>query len=75
MSDSLSPEDARMKKVLPAIMAGVAAYIEEQGRATPTVAQRPIDVAGARLWPMMGREEIMRMRMMWQRRMVRGMSQ
>jgi len=51
-----------------AITAAVAAYMEEEGRALrPAISQRrPVAVSNS--WRTSGREEIMRMRVMWQRR-------
>jgi len=57
-------------KIVAAIMGGVAAFVEEEERASMGSArdQRPAPVVN--LWSLWGREEIMRMRSMWQRRMV-----
>jgi hypothetical protein len=52
-----------------AVMAGVTAYIEEQDRAIEPPSRRRREAVAAKLWPILGREEIMRMRTMWQRRM------
>jgi len=53
-----------------AITAAVTAYMEEEGRALrPVISQRrPAVVLNS--WSTSGREEIMRMRMLWQRRIV-----
>jgi len=52
-----------------AITAAVAAYIEEEKALRPAMLQqRPATVSS--LWHASGREEIMRMRMLWQRRIV-----
>ena len=60
----------KSKKGMVAAIAAVAAYMEEeekaQRRAMPQ--QRPVVVSS--LWHISGREEIMRMRTLWQRRIV-----
>jgi hypothetical protein len=58
-------------KIAAAIMAAVNAYIEEEEMARETIAvpqRRPIPVIS--LWHVSGREEMMRMRQLWQRRIV-----
>jgi len=68
MSKTLSPQKDR-EKVIVAIIAGVSACIEEEeGVRGSTMTQRRPAVAVS-LWPVFGREEIMRMRNLWQRRM------
>ncbi|MEE8636908.1 MAG: hypothetical protein V3T04_02100 [Dehalococcoidia bacterium] len=53
-----------------AITAAVTAYMEEEGRVLrPAISQRR-PAAVLNLWSTSGREEIMRMRMLWQRRIV-----
>jgi hypothetical protein len=56
--------------IVAAIMGGIAAFMEEEQRASVESApeQRPAPVVN--LWSLWGREETMRMRSMWQRRMV-----
>jgi len=56
--------------VIAAITAAVAAYMEEEEKAlAPAMPQRrPVTVSI--LWSSSGREEIMRMRRLWQRRIV-----
>jgi hypothetical protein len=57
------------KGTIAAITAAVAAYIEEEKALKPAMLQRrPVTVSS--LWHASGREEIMRMRMLWQRRIV-----
>ncbi len=58
------------KGTVAAITAAVAAYLEEEERALrPAMFQRrPAEVSSS--WRSSGREEIMRMRMLWQRRIV-----
>jgi hypothetical protein len=52
-----------------AITAAVASYMEEEKALRPAMLQRrPVTVSS--LWHASGREEIMRMRMLWQRRIV-----
>ena len=58
------------KGVIAAVMAGVAAYIEEQERAAELLPRRRKEAVVTSLWPIFGRQEIMRMRTMWQRRLV-----
>jgi len=56
-------------KTVAAIMAGVSAYLEEE----QAVRRRAVEVkpvAGASLWALSGRQEMMRMRTLWQRRIV-----
>jgi hypothetical protein len=58
-------------KITAAIMAAVNAYIEEEGMARETIAvpqRRPVPAIS--LWHVSGREEMMRMRQLWQRRIV-----
>ena len=58
-------------KITAAIMAAVNAYIEEEetARAMLSIPQRrPVPVLS--LWHVSGREEMMRMRQLWQRRIV-----
>ena len=58
------------KGTIAAITAAVAAYVEEERKALrPAIPQRRL-VAVSTLWSNSGREEIMRMRMLWQRRIV-----
>ena len=57
------------KGAIAAITAAVAAYMEEEKALSPPLLQRrPVTVSS--LWHASGREEIMRMRMLWQRRIV-----
>jgi len=53
-----------------AITAAVAAYLEEEAKSLMPPVQQPGPVAVFSPWGSSGREEIMRMRMMWQRRIV-----
>jgi len=58
------------KETIAAITAAVAAYIEEEEKALrPAIPQRRV-VTVSSSWSSSGREEIMRMRMLWQRRIV-----
>lgn len=70
MDTMLRSGNARKQKVVAAVMAGIAAYIDEQEKAVAPVPLRRRDAAPTKLWPILGREEIMRMRTMWQRRLV-----
>jgi hypothetical protein len=58
------------KKGTVAAIAAVAAYMEEEEKARRLAMppRRPVVVSN--LWHISGREEIMRMRMLWQRRIV-----
>jgi len=53
-----------------AAIAAVAAYMEEEEKALRLVVPQQTPVAVSGLWHISGREEIMRMRMLWQRRIV-----
>ena len=58
-------------KILAAVMAGVNAYLEEEAsvalaKALP-IRKPPVAIS---LWHTSGREEMMRMRTLWQRRIV-----
>ena len=57
------------KGTIAAITAAVAAYMGEERAFSPLLLQRR-SVSVASLWHASGREEIMRMRMLWQRRIV-----
>jgi len=56
-------------KIVAAIMGGVAAFMEEE-RASRESAREKRPAPVLNLWSISGREEMMRMRSMWQRRMV-----
>ncbi len=58
------------KGTIAAITAAVAAYLEEEARALAPVMPQPGPVPVFSPWSSSGREEIMRMRMLWQRRIV-----
>ncbi len=70
MTATIAKAEKDRRKVTAAILAAVNALVEEEQAATgkPAMRRRPAQVSS--LWPLMGREEIMRMRAMWQRRMV-----
>ena len=53
-----------------AITAAVAAYIEDEEKALRQAVTERRPVVVLNLWGASGREEIMRMRMLWQRRIV-----
>jgi hypothetical protein len=58
-------------KITAAIMAAVNAYMEEEETARAIMAipqRRPVPAIS--LWHVSGREELMRMRQLWQRRIV-----
>jgi len=60
------------KGKMAAIMAAVNAYMEEEAMAGAMMAipQQPRPVPAINLWHISGREEMMRMRQLWQRRIV-----
>ena len=57
------------EKVIAAIIAGVSACIEEEERSREAKMTRSRPAGAVSLWSVFGREEIMRMRNLWQRRM------
>ena len=57
------------QKVVAAIVAGVSAYLDEEARARESAARRTRQAPLLNLWSLAGRQEIMRMRTLWQRRM------
>lgn len=69
MNITLSPEKDR-KKVVAAIIAGVSACIEEEEETREVIMPRRRPAMAVNLWPVLGREEMMRMRTLWQRRIV-----
>jgi hypothetical protein len=59
------------KGKMAAIMAAVNAYMEEEVMAGAMMAMpQPRPVPAINLWHISGREEMMRMRQLWQRRIV-----
>jgi hypothetical protein len=68
MSAELRTEEEG-KRVVAAIIAGVTACLQEEEFARAALAARRRPAPAVNLWPVMGREEMMRMRAMWQRRM------
>ena len=66
MTSTVKTDSERQKTV--AILAAVAALMQEEESAQKArLRRRPVQVTS--LWPLMGREEMMRMRTMWQRRL------
>jgi hypothetical protein len=58
-------------KITAAIMAAVNSYMEEEEMAREMIAMpQPRPVPAISLWHVSGREEMMRMRQLWQRRIV-----
>jgi len=57
------------QKVVAAIVAGVSAYLDEEAGTREPAARRPRQAPSLNLWSLAGRQEIMRMRTLWQRRM------
>jgi len=57
--------------VIAAVAAGVAAYIEEEGQARQAMLRQPEPPLFFNPWGRSGREEMMRMRTLWQLRIVR----
>jgi hypothetical protein len=67
----VEPSSTRHRSgVIAAIMGGVAAYIEEEERAQQATRASQSRAVAVKLWSIMGRVEMMRMRSMWQRRIV-----
>ncbi|HEY49661.1 MAG TPA: hypothetical protein G4O13_06410 [Dehalococcoidia bacterium] len=66
---AIQAPDKEKNKTLAAVMAAVNAYMEEEGRAGRTATPRLRPATAFNLWSVSGREEIMRMRTLWQRRM------
>jgi len=60
----------KSKKGTIAAIAAVSAYMEEEEKALRLAMPQQRPVAVSSLWHISGREEIMRMRMLWQRRIV-----
>ncbi|MDY7019313.1 MAG: hypothetical protein SU899_04500 [Chloroflexota bacterium] len=64
-------EQLKSRKVtIAAITAAITAYIEEEGMALKVAAIQRRQSIVSSPWHTSGREEIMRMRMLWQRRIV-----
>jgi hypothetical protein len=69
--ESNPSSDKDRKKTMAAVMVAVNAFIEEEERAREIIAlsqRRP--ALAVNMWHVSGREEIMRMRQLWQRRIV-----
>jgi hypothetical protein len=69
--ESNPSSDKDRKKTMAAVMVAVNAFIEEEERAREMIAlsqRRP--ALAVNMWHVSGREEIMRMRQLWQRRIV-----
>lgn len=59
------------KKTIAAILAGVNAFItEEEERSLAITEKFKKPAPQMKIWPILGREEMMRMRTIWQRRIV-----
>ena len=58
------------QRIIAAIIAGVSSYLEEEERPKVVQLDKPIPTGTLNLWSISGRAEIMRMRAMWQRRIV-----
>ena len=58
------------EKVIAAILAGVNAFMQDEKQVGETATGRHRPSLDTKIWPILGREEMMRMRTMWQRRMV-----
>ena len=67
MSASIRSEK-QQDKIIAAILAGVAAFIDEEQISQTTAPSRQRPAIAFNHWSMSGREELMRMRAMWQRR-------
>lgn len=57
-------------KVVAAVLAAVNAYMEEEQAAREAVVPERRPAPALSLWHVSGREEMMRMRQLWQRRIV-----
>jgi hypothetical protein len=68
--NSTAQRDTR--KTVAAIMAAVNACLEDDEKARAASVSRPRPAVAPSLWPVFGREEMMRMRTLWQRRIARG---
>ena len=68
MSIELKPKKDRAKTIA-AILAAINSYIEEE-RALELEGKPKKPSVQIKIWPILGREEMMRMRAMWQRRLV-----
>jgi hypothetical protein len=55
--------------VVAAIVAGVSAYLEEEAKVREQTARPSRPASLVNLWALSGRQEMMRMRTLWQRRM------
>jgi hypothetical protein len=69
--ESNPSSDKDRKKTMAAVMVAVNAFIEEEERAREMIAlsqRRP--ALAVNMWHVSGREEMMRMRQLWQRRIV-----
>jgi hypothetical protein len=64
----VSRSERDQQKVVAAIVAGVSAYLDEEAGARESSAQRARPAPLFNLWSLAGRQEIMRMRTLWQRR-------
>jgi len=65
----VSRSERDQQKVMAAIAAGVSTYLDEEARAREASARRTRPAPLLNLWSLAGRQEIMRMRALWQRRM------
>jgi hypothetical protein len=68
MSMNSTPREDR-QRVVAAIVAGVSAYIEEEAKVRAQTARPTRPASLFNLWALSGRQEMMRMRAPWQRRM------
>jgi malate synthase len=69
--DVLAKEQLKDRRgIIAAITAAVAAYMEEEEKVLAPAMHQRRSVAVSRLWSSSGREEIMLMRRLWQRRIV-----
>jgi hypothetical protein len=69
--ESNPSSDKDRKKTMAAVMVAVNAFIEEEEKAHELIAPSQRSPALAvNMWHVSGREEIMRMRQLWQRRIV-----
>jgi hypothetical protein len=64
-----SASEGDRQQVVAAIVAGVSAYLEEEAKLREQTARPSRPASSLNLWALAGRQEMMRMRTLWQRRM------
>ena len=61
---------ADRQKIIAAIIAGVSTYLEEEAGSKAGRLERQVPAVTLNLWSIAGRQEMMSMRALWQRRIV-----